>query len=77
MSSKEFQEYRKQFREGPPPQEFPPESIPEEYRNLGVPMLPPDISFEPEIPEGYEGAAVTIGGVKGLYLTTWIPEIPH
>lgn len=69
MSSKEFQEYRKQFREGPPPQEFLPESIPEEYRSLGVPMLPPDISFEPEIPEGYEGAAVTIGGVKGLYVT--------
>ncbi len=69
MASKEFQAYKKQFREGPPPQEFSPESIPEEYRNLGVPMLPPDISFEAEIPEGYEGSAVTIGGVKGLYVT--------
>ncbi len=69
MASKEFQEYKKQFKPGPPPQGPDQDMIPEEYRKLGVPMLPPNCSFEAEVPEGYEGGEVRIGGVKGLYIT--------
>jgi epsilon-lactone hydrolase len=66
MASKAFMEHKKQFQQGPLPQEFDMELIPEKYRNLGVPVLPPDPGYEAKVPEGYEGGEVEIKGVKGL-----------
>ena len=52
---------------GPGPAGAP---IPAEYAHLKVPMMPPDyVSPDPEIPAGYEGGRVTIGGVDGMRLT--------
>ena len=52
---------------GPAPGGAP---IPAEYAHLKVPMMPPDyVSPEPEIPAGYEGGRVTVGGVPGMRLT--------
>ena len=44
--------------------------VPAEYAHLRVPMMPPDyVPPEPEIPAGYQGGRVEIGGVPGLHLT--------
>ena len=56
----------------PPPGMGGPGSapIPEEFAHLTVPMMPPDYqSPEPEIPVGYEGGRVELGGVPGMRLT--------
>lgn len=44
--------------------------IPAEFAHLKVPMMPPDyVSPDPEIPAGFEGSRVLVGGVPGMRLT--------
>ena len=81
MFSKAFLDYRKNIPTAPPasmdgpgmPGSGPAPAgapIPAEYAHLKVPMMPPDYqSPEPEIPAGYEGGRVELGGVAGMRLT--------
>lgn len=80
MFSKAFLEYQDKIPKAPPsmdgagpvpgpggPGGAP---VPKEYAHLRVPMMPPDyVPPEPEIPAGYQGGKVTLGGVPGLHLT--------
>ena len=81
MFSKAFLEYRRRMPAGLPtsidgpgmPVMGPPTDktmIPEEFACLKVPMMPPDFSSpEPEIPDGYAGGRIELGGVPGMMLT--------
>ncbi len=78
MASKAFLDYQKNIPTAPPtsmdgpgiPGSAPVGPIPQEYAHLKVPMMPPDyVSPEPEIPAGYQGGRVTLGGVAGMHLT--------
>lgn len=81
MFSEAFIKYQENFQAGPPmspdapslPGTFAPQGgtpIPEEFAHLKVPMMPPDyVAPGPEIPEGFEGGKVTVGGVTGLHMT--------
>lgn len=81
MFSKAFLDYQKNIPTAPPasmegpgqpgmgpgPQGSP---VPQEFAHLKVPMMPPDyVSPEPEIPEGYQGGKVELGGVPGMMLS--------
>lgn len=55
---------------GPAPGGPAPTPIPEEFSHLKVPMMPPDYKAPaPEIPEGYQGGTIELGGTAGMYLT--------
>lgn len=74
MYSNAFLEYQKNIPTAPPPMGRPdgPGSayIPEEFAHLDVPMMPPDyVPPEPEIPMGFTGGKIELGGVTGLHLT--------
>ncbi len=80
MFSKAFLEYQDKIPTAPPasmdgpgqPGMAPPGAspIPAEYAHLKVPMMPPDYrSPDPEIPAGYCGGRVELGGVPGMVLT--------
>ena len=70
MPSKEFLAFSAQRMMGPPPCEVSPDALPEEFARLGIPMVGPDyMPPEPEIPQGYTGGKVTVGGVDGLHIT--------
>ena len=85
MFSKEFLAYQDKIPTAPPtsmegpgqPGMAPPPGtggtgapIPPEFAHLKVPMMPPDYrSPEPEIPEGFAGGKVVLGGVPGMKLT--------
>lgn len=81
MFSKEFLAYRDKIPTAPPTSMDGPgqpgmgpmpgaSSIPAEYAHLKVPMMPPDYCApEPEIPAGYRGGRVELGGVPGMMLT--------
>ncbi len=45
-------------------------AVPPEFAHLRVPIMPPDYkSPEPEIPDGYRGGRIELGGTPGMLLT--------